>query len=101
MTRRLELHEILCDALGSRNVYFQPPENIKMKYPSIVYHRNSIVNSYSNDNVYNQRTSYMITVIDGNPDSSIVENISKLPTCRHTSNYRADGLNHDTFIIYY
>ena len=35
--RRLELHEILCTILGSRNVYFQPPESIKMNYPAIVY----------------------------------------------------------------
>ena len=32
MDRRLKLHEELCDILGSRNVYFQPPETVKMKY---------------------------------------------------------------------
>ena len=39
MKTRYELHEFLCEILGSRNVYFQPPESVKMKYPAIVYER--------------------------------------------------------------
>ena len=37
MDRRLQLHEELCSVLGSRNVYFQPPETIKLTYPCIIY----------------------------------------------------------------
>jgi len=33
--RRIQLHEILCDVLGTRNVYFQPPESVDMNYPAI------------------------------------------------------------------
>ena len=33
MKTRYELHEFLCEILGSRNVYFQPPESVKMKDP--------------------------------------------------------------------
>ena len=32
MASRLELHEELCEVLGSRNAYFQTPENVKMEY---------------------------------------------------------------------
>ena len=46
---RLALHELLCEKLGSRNVYFQPPESIKMKYPAIVYSRNRIENTSAED----------------------------------------------------
>ena len=101
MNNRIKLHELLCETLGSRQVYFQPPESVKMKYPAIVYSRNRIDNEHADDGVYIQSPSYSITVIDKNPDSEIVENISLLPRCRFDRHYISDNLNHDTFTIYY
>lgn len=101
MSNRLKLHELLCEVLGSRQVYFQPPESVKMKYPAIVYSRNNIGNEHANDSVYMQSPSYTITVIDKNPDSEIVDKISRLPMCRFDRHFTADNLNHDTFTIYY
>ena len=37
MRNRLDLQKIFEDILGSKNVYFQPPESLKMKYPAIRY----------------------------------------------------------------
>lgn len=99
MMTRLELHEILCEALGSRNVYFQPPESIKMKYPAIVYSRSDISNTYADDTSYLTSKEYLITVIDKDPDSEIPDRISKLPLCRFDRHYTADNLNHDVFTI--
>jgi hypothetical protein len=101
MATRLELNELFCEILGSRNVYYQPPESIKMKYPAIVYSRSKIDNRYANDSIYDQLLAYDITVIDEDPDSEIVEKISKLPFCSFDRHYTADNLNHDTFTIYY
>lgn len=101
MNRREELHEILCEALGSRNVYFQPPESIKMKYPAIVYSRDDIDNSFANNSVYMQSLAYSVTVIDSDPDSEIVAKVSRLPRCQYDRHYKADNLNHDMFTIYY
>lgn len=101
MNNRIKLHELLCEALGSRQVYFQPPESVKMKYPAIVYSRNRIDNEHADDGVYMQSSSYSITVIDKNPDSEIVDNISLLPRCRFDRHYISDNLNHDVFTIYY
>lgn len=101
MNSRLKLHELLCEALGSRQVYFQPPETVKMKYPAIVYSRNNISNRHANDDIYMQSPSYSITVIDKNPDSDIVDKVSLLPRCRFDRHYTSDNLNHDTFTIYY
>ena len=101
MSNRLKLHELLCEILGSHQVYFQPPESVQMKYPAIVYFRNRIDNEHANDGVYMQSPSYSITVIDKNPDSEIVERVSRLPMCRFDRHFTADNLNHDTFTIYY
>ncbi len=101
MQHRFEFHEILCGILGTRHAYFQPPENVKMKYPAIVYSRNNIENIFAENSVYKQDHEYNVVVIDKDPDSEIVTAVSKLPMCRFARHYEADGLNHDVFTIYY
>ena len=101
MSNRLELHELLCDILGSRNVYFQPPESIKMKYPAIRYSLNDIDNDHANDGVYIQSTRYQIIVMDKDPDSIIANKISKLSKCTFDRYYASDNLNHYVFTIYF
>lgn len=101
MANRLELQAIFEDLLGSQNVYFQPPESIKLKYPAIVYSRSDIQNEHADDSVYIQSYFYEVTVIDKDPDSEIVMAVSRLPKCRYDRHYTADNLNHDVFTIYY
>ena len=101
MASRLELHEKLCELLGSRNVYFQPPASVRMNYPAIVYSRNRIANVHADNEVYNQTYSYSLVVIDEDPDSEIVMKVSKLPRCSFDRHYVADNLNHDSFTLYY
>nr|WP_302637466.1 hypothetical protein [uncultured Clostridium sp.] len=101
MGSRLELQNLLESILGSRNVYYQPPESIKIKYPAIIYSRNNIDNNFADDIVYMQNHTYQIIVIDANPDSEIVNKISKLPMCRYNRHYTSDNLNHDVFILNY
>ena len=100
MNQRLELHELLCEVLGSRNVYFQPPESVKMKYPAIIYSRNRIENTSADNITYNQSVSYVITVVDRDPDSEIVERVSKIPHIMYDRSYVADNLNHDVFTLF-
>ena len=101
MHSRLTLHEELVEILGTRYVYFQPPESIKMNYPCIVYERYDISNTYADDDIYIQPRQYRVTVIDKNPDSQIVDKMAKFKTARFIRHYVADNLNHDTFNIYY
>lgn len=100
-SNRLELHELLVEVLGSRNVYYQPPASVQMKYPAIVYKRNVIRNTFADDKVYKQDHLYQLTVIDPNPDSEIVERVSRLPRCEQTNHFTSDNLNHDIYQIYY
>lgn len=101
MSRRLELHEILCEVLGSRNVYYQPPESVKMKYPAIVYSRQDIENTFADNGVYKQSDIYQVTVVDPDPDSEIVHKVSLLPMCIYDRHFTSDNLNHDVFTICY
>lgn len=101
MGRRLNLHEELCLLLGTRNVYFNPPESVRMKYDAIRYTRKSIENRHANDSVYHQRDCYEVTAIYQDPDSNLPREISKLPLCRFDRHYVADNLCHDVFTLYY
>lgn len=100
MANRPDLQTMLEELLGSRNVYYQPPASVKMKYPAIVYSRSDIDNRFANDSVYIQSHFYELTVIDDDPDSEIVEKVSKLPACRFNRHFTSDNLNHDVFTIY-
>lgn len=101
MASRLQLQTELEELLGSKNVYYQSPASVRMKYPAIVYSRENIENEHADDNVYMQKYFYQIIVIDEDPDSEIVEKVSRLPACRFDRHYPSDNLNHDVFTIYY
>ena len=98
---RLKLHTELKLILKSNNVYFQPPESIKLKYPAIVYSRMDIENMHANDYVYNQKVSYKVTIIDPDPDSEIVEKMTHFKYASFDRHYTANGLNHDQFTVVY
>lgn len=101
MGSRLELQTLLEEILGSSNVYYQPPESVKMSYPAIVYSLKSMKNNFANNSVYTQYTDYEIIVIDKDPDSVIVSKISKLPMCMFDRHYASDNLNHTVFTLSY
>ena len=101
MASRPDLQILLENLLKSRNVYFQPPESIKMKYPAIVYELNDIENTHADNGVYSSYKQYTITVIDINPDSNIVDMVVLLPTCRFERYFTSENLNHWVFSIYY
>lgn len=101
MGSRLELQTMLEEILGSRNVYFQPPESIKMRYPAIRYSRKIIDNVHASNGVYGQRLAYELIYIDEDPDSDMVIKLSKLPYCEFDRTYPSDNLNHYVFTLYY
>lgn len=99
MLSRLEVHELLVETLGSRNVYFQPPSSVKMRYPAIKYSTNSINGRHADNLVYLKNTRYDVTVIDFDPDSEIVERMLMIPYCSFDRQYTSDNLNHYVFTL--
>jgi len=101
MDRRLELQKILENILESRNVYFQPPSNTKLVYPCIIYNRSDIDVSHADNIKYKMAVRYSMLLIGRSPESNLIEKILELPYCSYDRQYSADGLNHDSFTIYY
>lgn len=99
MGRRLDLQKVL-EAL-TPNVYFQPPENVQMSYPCIVYGRDLTHSAYAGNVPYRSTLRYQVTVIDRNPDTDLFDMVVKLPMCTHTRSFKAQNLNHDVFALYF
>lgn len=98
MDRRLVLDEVFRGLTA--NVYFQPPENLELAYPCIIYEPEQIVALYANNLPYTNHTRYSVTVIDRDPESSITRQVVGLPMCRHDRHFVNDNLHHDVFTIY-
>lgn len=101
LTLQETLEEILIKMGEKPNVYFQPPESIKMHYPAIRYNLNDMHDKKADDNTYYRKKNYTITIIDRDPDSSIPEEVLKLPYCSFGNFYIGDNLNHWVLTLYF
>lgn len=101
MDRRLKLHDVLLAINGGKNVYFQPPSNVQMSYPAIVYKRFGADTKLADNSLYDRTIQYQVTVIDHNPDSVIPGKVAELNMCVLNRTYAANNLHHDVFNLYY
>lgn len=101
MGQRLELHSILEAIPGVVEAYFQPPANVQMRYPAIVYEWDNARTEFAGNRPYRFTKRYQVTVIDRNPDSLIPEQIAALPTATLSRRFAVDNLNHTVFSIYF
>lgn len=98
---RLELQTLLEETLRSQNVYFQPPANLKLRYPCLIYNRDSSWDVWADDRKYLYYKGYSMTYITRNPDDPKVDRLELLPMCSFDRHYVADNLNHYVYTIYF
>ena len=101
MADRVELQHLLERLLGSKNVYYMPPESTKMQYDAIRYSKKNIKIDYASDIAYSMRDCYELIVIAKLPDNPVIKKLLALPYCSYDRHYVADNLNHDVLTIYY
>jgi hypothetical protein len=101
MGTRLDLQALLGDLQEGVTVYFQPPPNVSMSYPAIVYNRDYRLVDYADNIAYSWATRYQITVIDADPDSLIPDKVAALPLTKYVRHYTTEGLNHDIYDLYF
>lgn len=100
MESRLTLHKILKKILGTDNVYFQPPESIKLSYPCIIYNLDGTDNLIADNSNYIKNKKYEITLIHKDPDNDIWEKIENLEYCKFNNSFTNDNLYHYVFTIF-
>lgn len=102
MASRLELQDELEMLLGSENVYFQPPESLRMKYPCVRYEFAGVNQFRADNKSYVRNRSYSVTHIYKDPDGSLFNDfLTTFQMCNHDRHYVADGLHHDVYTIFF
>jgi hypothetical protein len=101
MAVRLDLQALLESLEDGVNIYFQPPANVTMSYPAIVYNRDYASVHYADNHPYSRMIRWQLTVIDPNPDSLIPDKVAMLPLTTYVRHYTTENLNHDIFNIYF
>lgn len=99
MGRRLDLQTLFESFVD--DVYFQPPANVQMMYPCIVYQRDHADTKFAGNAPYRYTKRYQVTVIDRDPDSLIPDKVAALPLCTYNRFFVADNLNHDVFSLFF
>ena len=82
-------------------VYYQPPSNLQMVFPCIVYHLDDMDVIFANDAAYKKKRRYAVTVIDTDPESTIPDAVLDLPFSRFTRTYVTDNLYHTIFRLFF
>ena len=101
MASRIDLQSLLERLLGSRNVYYQPPESVKMEYDAIRYSKQRFETKHANDAKYSKMNCYEIIVIARKPDHPVIDKLLDLPYCSYDRYYVSDNLNHDVLTLYF
>lgn len=98
--RREVFHHLLQDILGSGNVYYQPPAELKMKYPCIRYEESNMSRAPADNHGYRVTQGYTMTYISKKPNPHITDQLARLPMCRPDRQYKSSGLYHSVYTIY-
>lgn len=101
MASRLELQSKLEELLGSRNVYFNPPENLKMEYDAIRYSEQVMRVRHANNKKYSKMKCYNLIVITKKSNPKVVDDILELPYSSLDRPYKSDNLNHYPITLYW
>lgn len=96
---RTELHDILKDFCPK--VYFQPPDNLKIEYPCIVYDIADIDARRADNRLYSTSVRYNLLYITRDPDDPTRMELLGLPYSEYDRHYVVDQLHHDSLTLYY
>jgi hypothetical protein len=99
MGQRLQLQSLL--ELITPHVYFQPPPNINLVFPCIVYARYGSRTQFAQNGLYLHMKQYQVTVIDQDPDSGLPDKVEELPLCAFDRFFATENLNHHVFNLYF
>lgn len=95
-----DLLNLLRKAVDHNRVYFQPPENLKIGYPAVIFHLSKIKVDRADDSPYKGEREYSVTLITKEPEPEVLDEILKIPYTTLDTTYIADGMNHFVFTTY-
>lgn len=100
--RQWKLNDILVEIMGNDHVYFQPPEDVKIEYPCIVYKTVTPAITRADNHVYLYTDCYELTVIQEDPYDEVIHKIlDRFEYARPGAVYLGDGLYHWPITLYF
>lgn len=85
---------------GSR-AYFQPPQNVQMVYPAIVYKLDFEKAFHADNAPFARKPRYMVTVISRDPQHPARDLVASLPSATFERQFPADELNHVIYNLFF
>ena len=104
-TRRERLQESLADLVedtfGKVNIYYNPPENIRMTYPCFVINLDDINDIYASNEIWNSIVRYSVTFITRKVQEDIIPLMLSgfHDYVSFNRSFASDGLSHYVFTI--
>ena len=102
-SRRLEFDTKLRAVMAPVNgkTYFQPPEDLVMEYPCLVYELDDVYVRSADNGPYSMNDRYQVTFLRYEPDSPVIRQLLCFPLSSFSRHFATSGLNHDVFVIYH
>lgn len=100
MASRMEIQTRL-ETLFYMKVYFQPPPNLSLEYPCIVYEKQRTETRRADNRPFTFYDRYTVTHISKSYDESVP--IKMLGAFRHAfqdREFKTDGLYHQVYTVY-
>lgn len=102
MGSRIQLHGKLSEILETNNLYYQQPENFKLKYPCVIYNQEAGNVKKASNKLYTYRQKYSVTYISTvDRDDLMFEMLSSFEYCALERVFVNDNLYHYIFTLYY
>lgn len=98
----VDLHSYLKEhfTLASLALYFQPPENIKLEYPCIIYSFNGVVSTHADNIVYRVENKFSLMLITKQIEELLFKKLLELPSARYERLFVKEGLYHYVVTIH-
>lgn len=97
-----DLRTELIQITGIKNVYYQPPSNVRMNYPCIRFKLDGADVKYASNTPYRMMVKYQIIYVTNKVDDDMITQLpSQLRYCSFNRQYTSDNLYHYVFEVFY
>lgn len=97
---RQAIHNLLLTLPGVAKIYYQPPSNVQLEYPCVIYQRDDVSKKHADNQPYFRKNEWMVTTIEMDSDIPISEAVGALQTSEFNRSYNNDGLFHNVHILH-
>lgn len=98
-----DLQAMLQELMGETvKIWYQPPENTKLKYPCIIFGISNALIEYADNNPYQIHKRYTVTLMTRTADNhEMLDKLLNLPLCTFDREFINDDIVHDVFTLYF